>query len=126
MAKVYSAPIQPPEISTADLVGGEWQKKESDYLAELAKLAKEQAVARGEKLHKLIGEIVTTPIADGQAVYMVWSAKPFSLIHVPIGDAWAAPAAWERGLTITDAKKQVEWRENWAKMVSEKKKGVAA
>ena len=68
-------------------------------LAVLTDFANEQADA-GE----LVGQIVSYPVADGQALYMVTSEKPLYLAHIAFGDGYQIPAAHLRGLWHLDVR----------------------
>lgn len=52
----------------------------------------------------VVGGIITFPVADGSAVYMVSKEKPLELIHIPFGDAWEASNITIRGLRVDDVK----------------------
>ena len=51
---------------------------------------------------KLTGIVVKFPIADGHAFYRVSREKPFTLQHIPFGDAYQIPMAHIRGLRKAD------------------------
>lgn len=55
----------------------------------------------------LVGEEIREGRGDGYARYMVMRHKPFTLIHLPLGDAWSAGAIWERGVTLSDVRSMV-------------------
>ena len=48
--------------------------------------------------------IWSTGVADGRAMYLVVSEKPLVMCHIPQGDAYQAPGAHIRGLTLKDVK----------------------
>ena len=116
MAQILTAPagFEPPEIDYRS----DWQKQESDYLERLARLARDSA---GANPHPLIGEIYRSPRGDGYAQYMVWRARPLQLVWIELGDAWEISAPEARGLRLSDIKQQVEWNQNWKKLISKKR-----
>lgn len=57
---------------------------------------------------EVVGGVVTFPVADGRAIYVVTKARPLTLQHVPLGDAYAIPAAYLRGLTLRDVRVNIE------------------
>ena len=83
MAKIYDVPseIELPQFDFSKPYS-EYKAKEDEYLAKVKKLL----VDHNPTEH--VGEIITFPVADGQACYMVASLKPVCLVHLPIGDAW--------------------------------------
>lgn len=113
MAKVYSPPVgfDPPEFDI-NLSYDAYTKLENDYIARLAAEAKKHSSG------DLVGEVIRFGVADGHAVYMVWTQKPLALVHVPIGDAWQIPVAHSRGLTITEVRQMVQGSKNLAKLFS--------
>jgi len=64
---------------------------------------------------KAIGwnNIMTFPIADGQAMYQVVKEKPLTLAHIPYGDAWQIPNSHMRGLSYADLVKQRSLNKWW-------------
>jgi hypothetical protein len=64
-------------------------------------------------LENPVGFIMMFPVADGKAVYRVSSAKPLTLQHVAVGDAWMIPTAHLRGLTMRDVAQQMSWSKLW-------------
>lgn len=87
MAKIYSAPkeIKEPTFNFRDIEA--WRKDEKRYIKELRAWCKKH----GSGSYR--GEIVRIPHADSYAEYMVFSLKPATLIHMPLGDAWDSPYA---------------------------------
>lgn len=109
MAKVFKAPFDPPPFRHES-----WREDEEAYLAEL------RVLARARNKGALVGEIVSFPMADSGAVYMVWSESPFALIHLAIGDAWQIPDAHMRGLRKADVKAMVDRSKRIAALFAEK------
>lgn len=81
---------------------GEWWFKKDENVQEYFQ--------RTEILFKAIPaeRIMSFPVADGHAVYYVFSEKPFVLQHIPYGDAWHIPAAHLRGLKVKDWRSRVK------------------
>ena len=102
MGKIYSPPVEAGELPRLDSRKESWQtyvQREQEYVAKVQKWAKENGSG------SLAGELVTFPYADGYAQYVVFSLKPVSLIHLPVGDAWQYP--YVNRLTAADIKKEV-------------------
>lgn len=75
------------------------------------------------RLDKLLAEIpqdriVSFPVADGFALYFVYSEKPLVLQHIPYGDAWQVDAALIRGLRLSDINKRLVVDRSWHAMVA--------
>lgn len=104
MATVYAPPlyIPVPEFNVHDIAA--YERAVDDFIAKLAERAKV------EHPHPLVGEVVRFPKADGYAQYLVWSARPLQLVHLPIGDAWQISAAEARGLRLSDIEQKVNQR----------------
>ena len=58
------------------------------------------------------------PVADGAAIYAVYSYKPLQIFHVPFLDAWHADPALIRGLTAKDVKERCLKQKNLKRMFS--------
>ncbi len=119
MAKVYSAPIPAPEFSEYEDHNGridfnKMNEVDSAYFARLTELAK--ANGPGD----LVGEVLRFPHADGYAVYMVWTQKPLSLIHLSLHDGYAIAEAHERGLKLSDVRAQVNRDKRLAELFGRK------
>jgi hypothetical protein len=108
MATVYGPPegFDPPDFDDA-FVDGRYNMEKDDRIHKeyFDRLATE---ARRANTGDLIGEIIGFPIADGQALYMVWKQKPLQLVHLAVHDAWQIPEAHARGLRVTDIRQMVE------------------
>lgn len=113
MAKVYSTPedFDVPALSDFSRARGDsildrldaYDKACDKYRAKLAAYCRQM-----NPDNALVGKVLHLgPVGDGYAEYMVWNTKPLSLIHLPIGDAWQMPAAYERGLTLAEVKRMV-------------------
>jgi len=79
-ATIYSGieGIEVPEINFDDFK--DYQKACDKYIEDLR--------AQCNSKHKNVGEIIKFPVADGYALYMVYSMKPLELIHIATMDAW--------------------------------------
>ena len=53
------------------------------------------------------GCVIHFPVADGRAYYLVKSAKPVVLQHIPYGDRYQVDAATIRGLRLGDVEAMV-------------------
>ena len=53
--------------------------------------------------------IWATPVADGQAMYLVTSEKPLLLRRIPYMDKWQAPLPLIRGLRLSDVQVYFQW-----------------
>jgi hypothetical protein len=52
-------------------------------------------------------DILAFGVADGHALYGVYSYKPLQLFHIPYGDAYHVDPALIRGLTARDVRERV-------------------
>lgn len=71
------------ELPELDFANKNWEKEENEWLDKLITRVRE------ESDHELAGEIVTFPVGDGYARYVIFDKK--DLIHIPLGDAWHDP-----------------------------------
>jgi hypothetical protein len=81
--KIYSPPTEVGICATD--YSGDWQAQEKAWLNKL----RQYVMQHGSGKNK--GKIVSYPVADGYAQYMIFSEKPAALIHIPLGDAWQYP-----------------------------------
>lgn len=111
MATVYAPPAsvgEPPEMPAYHPDGDyltRWRLHEAGCEAYLQAIQDE---ARKANKGDLVGEVVRFGMADGHAIYVVWSQRPLSLVHVPIFDAWQIPEAHARGLRVKDIRAAVK------------------
>jgi hypothetical protein len=110
MAKVWKAPIDPPEISIDALCDGSYREIEAPYLEALA------AQARENGSDEAIGKVIRFQRADGYAQYMVWNTRPLELIWLELGDSYAVEAATIRGLNLTEVREQMVREEKMAEL----------
>ena len=106
MGKIYAPHINYNPDYTKDWK--EIEKYEKEYLKEV------QDYARKNGTGDYAGEVLRISHADGYAQYVVVSLKPVKLIHLPIGDAWAAP--YVHRMTASDIKWEIDRRNALAKM----------
>lgn len=76
-----------------------------------------------QKAHQLpngqiVGGVISFPIADGSAMYLVVSDKPLKLAHLPYGDAWHIEAPTIRGLRRVDVVQMLQREKTLASMYS--------
>jgi hypothetical protein len=84
MAKIYAPPkeLPVPQFDYKDFKWDEWQKTENEYIEKV----KAYCVAYGNGAER--GALISFGVADGKALYVVFSMSPVVLIHLPLGDAW--------------------------------------
>ncbi len=104
MAKAFKHPegFEPPTITMDDFRDGTWQAKEQEYIDRLADRCKMNGT------NPLHGEVISFPVADGAAQYMVWKTQPLQLIWLELGDAWSITEPHLRGLRLADVREQVD------------------
>ncbi len=108
MARLEDYAYQPAVPNTGDFL--------TDMLAMDKKVAEESAAAllNYRETGSITGCFWSHPVADNYATYRVSSARPLTLQHVAIGDAYAVPAAHIRGLNAADIKEALDWKMRWA------------
>lgn len=79
-----------------------WIKRSQDKIAELEKAS--NALPEGE----VKGALLSYSVADGHAYYLVTSAKPLKLAHLPFLDGYAVQAPLIRGLRTDDVLQKLE------------------
>jgi hypothetical protein len=102
------------QLSKTPVSGFEQLPKESfdDYRRRTESLL-DELLAKATALPKeqVAGRIVSFPIADGYALYLVQKESPLVLQHIPVGDAWAIPREHLRGLRLNDVRRRL-WRDD--------------
>jgi len=100
MAKIFGVPegFKAPAISSP-FNDKEYLKSCDEYITSL------KAWAKAHGTGKYAGEMVSFPVADGKAVYIVLSLKPVTLIHVDAMDAYQFKYA--NRLTASDIKEEI-------------------
>lgn len=76
--------------------------------------AKANALPEGE----FVGAILSFPIADGNALYLVDKVKPLTLTPILYMDGYQIPAAHIRGLTLNDVRQQVQREKAFAALMA--------
>jgi hypothetical protein len=69
---------------------------------ETAGLAKAKADACAGSEGALVGEILTFPVEDGVALYMVTSESPLTIASLEVGDSWTVENSTIEALTVED------------------------
>lgn len=109
MAKVFSAP---PEWGWDEAFefrsGEEWKDASKRYDAKLEEI---------ESKH----QVVRFPVADGYAMYAVYTRKPLQLIHIPYMDGYHANPILLRGLRLSDVDEMAESEKRRAKLFSKER-----
>ena len=111
MATLVKAPVAAPDIDYRS--PEKWAAQEQAYIDTLVALA-----TRANK-GGIVGETVRFQIADGYAVYVVWSERPLQLVHVNTGDGYAISGAHMRGLTLADVRALVGQERAWQGIMDE-------
>lgn len=114
MAKVYKAPkgYEPPEFIAAKS-WKEHQKHEQEYIERLREWCRTRPQRAVEKDRDLLGTILSFPVADGYAQYMVCGVdRVMEVIHLEIGDAWRAHSLIEKGMDKHEARQHKKREDN--------------
>ena len=112
MAKIYSAPdsIKEPVM---DLTNFEAYVADNErFITELREMLTKR------KNGKNVGEIISFPVADGYALYMVASMRPLELVHMPLYDAWEFQ--YVNRLTATDVEAKIAQQKSIEKLFASK------
>ena len=67
----------------------------------------------------------STPVADGEAYYLVNSQRPLILIHVPYGDAYRASEPLIRGLKLSDMDAEIKRKQRIREFINEHRQTAA-
>jgi hypothetical protein len=118
MAKIYNVPkvIKVPEIN----FNGRFNIKKYDEEVEKFKQQLKDHLINLGYTDEHVGEIISFPVADGKAMYMVAKLKPVMLVHLPLGDAWEFEYA--HLLTKTEVIKKIQQHKALEKIFSRNKK----
>jgi hypothetical protein len=100
------------EVVDTDYSLSDWREREAARLEAIS-----QKYATGDGVS---GEFLRFPRGDGYAVYVVVRAKPLTLVHVKIGDAWTIEGYAIRGLRLSDVQALIERRRRVAELFGEK------
>lgn len=103
-ATVQQAPshIMAPSLSIDSL--DTYHAACGDYTAAVV----EWAIDNTPSTSDLVGEVIAFSVADGAAEYVVMNTRPLQLIHLEIGDAYAASDITLRGLRVSDVRSMVK------------------
>lgn len=82
----------------------DYDKRTSGQLSDL--FHRSDALANGE----IVGGLISFPVADGMAFYLVISASPLMVAHIPYGDAYMVNPILIRGLRADDVRRQLTLR----------------
>jgi len=85
-----------------ELTYGEDWKESYDRQCEVLDRLEAASAANDE----VKGTVLDFPVADGSAHYLVTSAKPLTLQHIPFADGYRIPVAHIRGITAADVLQQ--------------------
>jgi hypothetical protein len=112
-ATIYSVPeeINVPEINFSNFNRTEYEKKCKQFEKDCITYLNDLGYAG-----KNVGEIISFPVADGKARYMVISMRPLQLLHLPLDDAWEFE--YVNNLTSKDVQEKINQRIALEKMFS--------
>ena len=95
-----------------------WREPEYDYptITSFEDVLKEEQAALNSLVRKsaelppgqVVGAVLSWPVADGKAYYLVTKDKPLTLQHIPYGDAWQVDPVLIRGLRRDDVLRMLE------------------
>lgn len=91
----------------------ETSKDQCDRIDEM--LEKLMKASREVPKGKVVGIVLSFPVADSTALYLVSKEQPLTLEHIPYGDAWQIAPAHMRGINRDDVFTQARQ----AKLLSE-------
>jgi hypothetical protein len=104
MATAYANPVPAPAWTDADgtfdNVG--YEKRCAQYRADTLAYIKTKLGGKG----KHVGKVISFPVADGYAEYMVWTLSKW--IHLDEYDGYSAYPATIRGTRTTDVVAMIE------------------
>jgi hypothetical protein len=112
MGNIYSPPVDTPKFNWNNIP--QYEKDCETFKEDIKKYLKERGYNE-----KHTGTIISFPVADGQAEYMVMSLKPVRLIHIPIWDAWEYP--YIDRLTKKDIEEKINYQIGMSKLLSKGK-----
>lgn len=107
-ATVYSTPEELPEPVFDEFFteGGSFDSKAyfeacDEHTAAMAAWVRERSDS------DIAGETISFPVADGKAIYMVYTTKPLALIHLDYGDGYQVDEMMLRGMRVADVRERV-------------------
>lgn len=110
MATQTKASFSFPEIDFSKSFDNSAQQKAMDDLCDRSAL-----IDFTNPTVDLTGAVLTFPIADGKAVYVVTKNRPLTLSHVPVGDEWTIDPALIRGIRRVDVLQQLKRAAFWSR-----------
>lgn len=118
MAKIYAPNEAPPSYDDAKYKDADGRLDWKAYDAEVERyIERVKQDARDKHPGDVYaGEPYYVPMGDGKAIYVVWSSKPLTLLHLDVWDAWRASAAEERGLRLSDIKARMNFEKVWREL----------
>jgi len=78
-----------------------------DQWPDTLELARLQAISDNLPEGEVVGAVLSWPVADGAAYYVVTKEKPLTLQHLAYGDAWHIQYVLIRGLRKQDVLDQL-------------------
>lgn len=119
MAKIYAIPdeVKAPVLDFSNIEA--WQADEKRFVKEMESFTKKYNPEGGEH----IGKVITFPVADSCASYMVASIKPPQLIQLPLGDNHYFQ--YDTKLSGKDILQKIQQSDAIDKMVEENKIRIA-
>lgn len=110
--------VDSPEAQRMRVAGANFQQtmdNQSKVLDEIRKKA--EALPDGE----VVGGLLSYPVADGSALYLVVKEKPLQVSHLPFADAYGVHPAMIRGLNLADVRTQIAQNKRFAAMFASKR-----
>lgn len=113
MATIYAPPQEMP-VPQIDLSLSirERMEVEDKWIERLRRWVKQNGSGQ------YAGKVIKDQVADGYAMYMVFSLRPLILIHLPLGDAYQS--RWDHRWIASDVKQMVEREETLHALFSKK------
>lgn len=124
MAKIYAPPekIKPiPEMKNF-MIDGHFNFKKMEAAEEIWTNELRKWCIANSPGHKHIGKIIREPVADGYALYMIFSLKPLAFIHLPLGDGYQFQ--WAHRWTVSDVNMMINKDETMRKIFGKKRIGI--
>lgn len=116
MAKLLKTSLQLPDIDYT-------AKRMAGFDAHMAEMDRLQDVSNAIDLSGGVvdtkGAIMSFPVADGSAVYIVTRDKPLTLQHIDFGDSYHAHYALIRGLRRSDILLELDRAKAWETLFTE-------
>ena len=72
---------------------------------------------------QVVGAVLSWPVADGSAYYLVTKDKPLTLQHIPCGDAWKVDPILIRGLRRDDVTRMLEAEKRFQEIFARAERG---